>query len=283
MSYYEYTHHATDLEFQVLKHLLYLMGFAKKGVQQRVALALAHLCPIDDCRTIFIDNNGKRFYAHRVCLVKSDVFRARFYGGYREMEAKDIVVPDIKWDVFELMKRIIGVRNCDHQQWRQQLGALKPVCWASPLSMATSRPLCENGPMRYHCMANHLSVLDHTGIGFTILLRLSLRPALASLKLVTAIPSQILLGIPQTRFRLFGSREWPSMGSNLCHEDSNISDSVPCIRYLKDIHSISSSCRTKVVVRHAFIGENGDERHIIITFIMFLGANEYLRIGISLN
>ena len=42
--------------------------------------------------------------------------------------------------------------------------------------MATSRPLCENGPMRCHCMANHLSVLDHAGIGFTLLLRLSLTP-----------------------------------------------------------------------------------------------------------
>ena len=31
--------------------------------------------------------------------------------------------------------------------------------------MATSCPLSENGPMRCHCMANHLSVLDHTGIG----------------------------------------------------------------------------------------------------------------------
>ena len=137
--------------------------------------------------------------------------------------------------------------------------------------------------MLCHGTANHLEVLDHTGIGFTLLLRLSLCPALASLKFVTAIPSQILLGIPQTRFRLFGSQEWPSMGSNLYHEDSIISDSVPCIRYLRDTHSISSSCRTEVVVRHAFIGENGDERHIIISFIMFLGVNEYLRIGISLN
>ena len=42
--------------------------------------------------------------------------------------------------------------------------------------MATSHRLCENRPMRCHCMANHLEVLDHTGIGFTILLRLSLTP-----------------------------------------------------------------------------------------------------------
>ena len=116
-----------------------------------------------------------------------------------------------------------------------------------------------------------------------ILLRLSLRPALASLKLVTTIPSQILLGIPQTRFRLSGSQEWPSMGSNLYHEDSNISDSALYIRYLRDIHSSLFACRTDVVIRHAFISENDDERHIIITFIMFLGANGYLRIGISLN
>jgi len=149
--------------------------------------------------------------------------------------------------------------------------------------MATSRPLCENGPMRYHCMANHLLVLDHTRIGFTILLRLSLRPALASLKLVTAIPSQILLGMPEIRFRLSGSQEWPSMGSNLYHEDSNISDSVLGIRYLRDTHSSLFACRTEVFVRHAFISENDDERHIIITFIMFLGANGYLREGISLN
>ena len=73
------------------------------------------------------------------------------------------------------------------------------------------------------------------------------------------------------------------MGSNLYHEDSNISDSVPCIRYLRDTHSSLFACRTEVFVRHAFIGENDDERHIIITFIMFLGANGYLREGISLN
>ena len=137
--------------------------------------------------------------------------------------------------------------------------------------------------MHCHRTANYLSVLDHVGIGSIDPFASVTRPTIVSLKLVTAIPSQILLRIPQTRFRLFGSQEWPSMGSNLYHEDSNISDSVLCIRYLRDIHSISSSCRTKVVVRHAFIGENGDERHIIITFIMFLGANGYLREGISLN
>ena len=71
------------------------------------------------------------------------------------------------------------------------------------------------------------------------------------------------------------------MGSNLYHEDSNISDSVPCIRYPRDNIQALFACRTEVVVRHAFISENDDERHIIITFIMILGANEYLRSGIS--
>ena len=44
--------------------------------------------------------------------------------------------------------------------------------------------------VRCHRTANYLQVLDHTGIGFTILLRLSLRPALASLKSITVIQSQ---------------------------------------------------------------------------------------------
>ena len=45
---------------QVLSHLLYLMRVSEKAVQRRVALALAHLCSVDDQRTIFIDNNGIR-------------------------------------------------------------------------------------------------------------------------------------------------------------------------------------------------------------------------------
>ena len=49
------------------------------------------------------------------------------------------------------------------------------------------------------------------------------------------------------------------------------------------MHSSLLSCRTGVFVRHAFISENGDERHIIITFIMFLCANEYLREEIGMS
>ncbi|KAI4301256.1 hypothetical protein L6164_034550 [Bauhinia variegata] len=57
---------------------------------------------------------GKRFYAHRICLLaSSDIFRAMFDGGYREREAKDIEIPNIKWDVFELMMRFIYTGTVD--------------------------------------------------------------------------------------------------------------------------------------------------------------------------
>ncbi|XP_062144242.1 ARM REPEAT PROTEIN INTERACTING WITH ABF2-like [Alnus glutinosa] len=51
---------------------------------------------------------GKQFYAHRICLLaSSDAFRAMFDGGYRERDAKDIEIPNIRWDVFEFMMRFI--------------------------------------------------------------------------------------------------------------------------------------------------------------------------------
>ncbi|XP_024973696.1 ARM REPEAT PROTEIN INTERACTING WITH ABF2 isoform X2 [Cynara cardunculus var. scolymus] len=57
---------------------------------------------------------GKRFYAHRICLLaSSDAFRAMFDGGYREKDAKDIEIPNIRWDVFELMMRYIYTGSVD--------------------------------------------------------------------------------------------------------------------------------------------------------------------------
>ncbi|KAL8224893.1 hypothetical protein R6Q57_017450 [Mikania cordata] len=51
---------------------------------------------------------GKKFYAHRICLLaSSDAFRAMFNGGYREKDAKDIKIPNINWETFELMMRYI--------------------------------------------------------------------------------------------------------------------------------------------------------------------------------
>ncbi|XP_022762043.1 ARM REPEAT PROTEIN INTERACTING WITH ABF2-like isoform X2 [Durio zibethinus] len=206
---------------RVLNHLLYLMRVAEKPVQRLVALALAHLCSLNDQRTIFIDNNGlelllgllgstspkqqldgavalfklankamtlspmdaappsptpqvylgeqyvnnatlsdvtflvegcyvicllealilamekhlvmgqkiafvvikilsffslagRRFYAHRICLLaSSDAFRAMFDGGYREKDARDIAIPNIRWEVFELMMRFIYTGSVD--------------------------------------------------------------------------------------------------------------------------------------------------------------------------
>ncbi|OAY83690.1 ARM repeat protein interacting with abf2, partial [Ananas comosus] len=51
---------------------------------------------------------GKRFYAHRIALLaSSETFRAMFDGGYREKDARDIEIPNIRWEVFELMMRFI--------------------------------------------------------------------------------------------------------------------------------------------------------------------------------
>lgn len=51
---------------------------------------------------------GKRFFAHRICLLaSSDAFHAMFDGGYRERDARDIEIPNIRWEVFELMMRFI--------------------------------------------------------------------------------------------------------------------------------------------------------------------------------
>nr|XP_043637720.1 ARM REPEAT PROTEIN INTERACTING WITH ABF2-like [Erigeron canadensis] len=51
---------------------------------------------------------GERFYAHRICLLaSSDAFRAMFDGGYKEKDARDVKIPNIKWETFELMMRFI--------------------------------------------------------------------------------------------------------------------------------------------------------------------------------
>ncbi|XP_068489941.1 ARM REPEAT PROTEIN INTERACTING WITH ABF2-like isoform X2 [Phaseolus vulgaris] len=57
---------------------------------------------------------GKQFYAHRICLLaSSDAFRAMFDGGYREKEARDIEIPNIRWEVFELMMRFVYCGSVD--------------------------------------------------------------------------------------------------------------------------------------------------------------------------
>ncbi|XP_022973699.1 ARM REPEAT PROTEIN INTERACTING WITH ABF2-like [Cucurbita maxima] len=57
---------------------------------------------------------GRRFHAHRICLLaSSDAFRAMFDGGYREKDAKDIEIPNIRWEVFELMMRFVYTGSVD--------------------------------------------------------------------------------------------------------------------------------------------------------------------------
>ncbi|XP_068662768.1 ARM REPEAT PROTEIN INTERACTING WITH ABF2-like [Aristolochia californica] len=57
---------------------------------------------------------GRLFYAHRIALLaSSDAFRAMFDGGYREKDARDIEIPNIRWEVFELMMRFIYTGSVD--------------------------------------------------------------------------------------------------------------------------------------------------------------------------
>ncbi|KAL9677241.1 hypothetical protein QQ045_005469 [Rhodiola kirilowii] len=62
--------------------------------------------------TFFVE--GKPFYAHKVCLLAaSDTFCAMFDGGYRENNDRNVIIPNIKWDVFELMMRYIYTGHVD--------------------------------------------------------------------------------------------------------------------------------------------------------------------------
>ncbi|KAI4342762.1 hypothetical protein MLD38_027346 [Melastoma candidum] len=57
---------------------------------------------------------GKRFSAHRICLLaSSDAFNAMFDGGYREKDAEEIEIPNIRWEVFDLMMRYIYTGSTD--------------------------------------------------------------------------------------------------------------------------------------------------------------------------
>jgi HEAT repeat protein len=56
--------------------------------------------------TFLID--GKQFYAHKIGLVaSSDIFRAMFDGLYKERNAQNVEIPNIRWEVFELMMKFI--------------------------------------------------------------------------------------------------------------------------------------------------------------------------------
>ncbi|CAN1129361.1 ARM REPEAT PROTEIN INTERACTING WITH ABF2 [Linum perenne] len=48
-----------------------------------------------------------------VTFLVEDAFRAMFDGGYREKDARDIEIPNIRWEVFELMMRFIYTGSVD--------------------------------------------------------------------------------------------------------------------------------------------------------------------------
>ncbi|KAK2980887.1 hypothetical protein RJ640_011361 [Escallonia rubra] len=123
-----------NIHGRVLNHLLYLLRVAEKGVQRRVALTLAHLCSPEDQRIIFIDNNGlelllgllgssspKQQLDGSVALYKlankaltlSPVDAAPPSPTPQERDARDIEIPNIRWEVFELMMRFIYTGSVD--------------------------------------------------------------------------------------------------------------------------------------------------------------------------
>ena len=64
---------------------------------------------------------GRPFHGHRIALLAaSDIFRSMFDGHYREKEASEIPIPNIRWEVFERMmvccytgeRRGWGMRMC---------------------------------------------------------------------------------------------------------------------------------------------------------------------------
>ncbi|CAM8894470.1 unnamed protein product [Rhodiola kirilowii] len=68
----------------------------------------------DKCSDITFFVEGKPLYVHRVpLLASSEVFRAMFDGGYREKNDTDVIIPNVKWDVFELMMRYIYTGHVD--------------------------------------------------------------------------------------------------------------------------------------------------------------------------
>ncbi|KAG6774480.1 hypothetical protein POTOM_021833 [Populus tomentosa] len=113
---------------RVLNHILYLMRVSERNVQRRIALALAHLCTPNDRKVIFLHKNGldlllgllesgslKQQREGSVALYKlatkatlvSPVDSAPLSPTPLERNAKDVEIPNIRWDVFELMMRFI--------------------------------------------------------------------------------------------------------------------------------------------------------------------------------
>ncbi|KAJ4969303.1 hypothetical protein NE237_016004 [Protea cynaroides] len=134
---------------------------------------------------------GRRFYAHRIALLaSSDAFRAMFDGGYREKDAKDIEIPNIKWEVFELMMRFIYTGSADvtldiaqdllRAADQYLLEGLKRLC---EYSIAQDISLDNVSDMYELAEAFHTTSLRHTCILFILeqFDKLSARPGFSHL------------------------------------------------------------------------------------------------------
>ncbi|KAJ4882929.1 hypothetical protein Rs2_33022 [Raphanus sativus] len=117
---------------EFLLELLYLSGMKQQKYSSRALFELARkatsFAPEDSAPSSptqrvflgeeFVNNptlsdvtfliDGKKFYAHKICLVaSSDIFRAMFDGLYKERNAQNVEIPNISWEVFELMMRFV--------------------------------------------------------------------------------------------------------------------------------------------------------------------------------
>ncbi|KAL0736001.1 hypothetical protein Bca4012_012211 [Brassica carinata] len=116
---------------QVLNQLLYLMRSTEKTIQRRIALAFAHLCDPKDGKLIFVDNNGIEFLLELLYLpsMKQQKYSSRALfelarkassfapedsapssPTQRERNAQNVEIPNISWEVFELMMRFLMVK-----------------------------------------------------------------------------------------------------------------------------------------------------------------------------
>ena len=97
------------------------------------------------------------------------------------------------------------------------------ICKVSPLSMATFHPSSENyAHALCHSMANHRLVLGPVGIGFTILLRLSLTPSLQEFEARHSHPFPYPTWNATDKVYTFRISGMAANNSSLYHEDSDL-------------------------------------------------------------
>ncbi|KAH0895753.1 hypothetical protein HID58_045321 [Brassica napus] len=105
---------------------------------------------------VYVKSTCKQFFAHKICLVaSSDIFRAMFDGLYKERNAQNVEIPNISWEVFELMMRFIYTRKINITKYLAQellvaadqylLDGLKRLC-----EYTIAQDICvENIPFMY--------------------------------------------------------------------------------------------------------------------------------------